>query len=125
MASLPGMPWPELIAIARQALAALPASSTPMPEVAWTFPSGPLRLDGASLCLDGQDCGEGGAGWPGELRLRLAVASARLQLRTAAATPRAGHFYTFSLTGRSGDGMKVQGNCKTCTHQAAGQACGE
>lgn len=124
-ASLPGMPWPELTAAARQTLLDLPASSAVTLDAGWTFPVGPLGLRDASLCVDGMDCGEHGDGRIGDARLRPDAATARLDLRASGASFGAGRSFIFSLTGRNGEGLQVQANYQTCAGQAAGQACRE
>lgn len=124
-ASMPSLTWPELDATSQAGLRALSlgSGSTGSIQAAWTFPHGPLGLNGATLCGDRGDCGDGGSSRLGSASLRASGTSVTLALRNPGNALAANDAKTLALYGNSADGVGMQSNFSSCPASNATEAC--
>lgn len=123
--AMAALPWPELDAATTAALRslAIDAGARGSLAAAWTFPRGPLGLDGATVCGSRADCGEGGGGRIGEGSLRPGARSTTVSLHDTGTAIAADDDKTFALYGRNGEGIGLQSNFSSCPSSAAGEGC--
>jgi len=124
-AALATLPWPELDAATRSALRGLAMDHGTSREfpAAWTFPAGPLGLGDSTFCSSRETCGDNGVGRLASRRLRPSATSTTLTLSNGGPTVNGDDDKTFSLGGRTADGVDLQANFSSCPSQGSGQAC--
>ena len=124
-ASMPAMPWPELDAATEAGLRALNigGGATGTFQAAWTFPHGPLGLNGATMCGDRGNCGEGGSSRIGTASLRPGSLGATITLRNPGDAIAADAGKSLALYGGSPDGVGMQSNYSSCPTVGAGEGC--
>ncbi|MET0350932.1 MAG: hypothetical protein ABW067_14170 [Rhizobacter sp.] len=115
-ASMPGLPWPELTATARSSLLALSRGAGAEADftVSWTFPRGPLGLNGSTFCADRARCGQDDIGRIGEGRVAAAATSAVIHLENGATPLEPNGYKMVALYGRTADGVDLQSNAIVC-----------
>lgn len=123
--SMHALPWPELEASGRTALRtlAIAAGADGSLQITWTFPHGPLGVNGGTVCASRADCGQGGSGRLGESGLRPSARSATVALRNAGNAVSADDDKTVLLYGTSGDGVDLASSFSSCPLTAAAEAC--
>lgn len=123
--AMPSLPWPELDAATAAALRglAIDAGASASLAAGWTFPHGPLGLDGATTCGSRAECGDGGTGRIGERAVRPGATSALVDLHNTGPAIAADADKTFSLYGRNGEGIGMQSNFSSCPASPAGEGC--
>ena len=124
-AALPSLPWPELSTTSRQSLvaASLAAQATGSFTATWTFPRGPLGVNGATFCANRALCGDGQPGRIGERDLSPGATSATLALANGDTALAANDSKMLAIYGRSGDGVMMQSNFLSCPGTAMGEIC--
>lgn len=124
-AAMPSLPWPELSTPSRQGLMAvsLAAQASGSFTATWTFPRGPLGVNGATFCANRASCGDGQPGRIGERDLSPGATSATLALTNGDTALAAGDSKMLAIYGRSGDGVMMQSNFLSCPGTAAGEIC--
>jgi len=124
-ASIEAMPWPEIDVATATAVSslAIDATATGSLSAAWTFPRGPLGLDGVTVCASRADCGQGGSGRLGEGSLRPGSTSTTVSLRNDGVTVNGNDAKTLALYGRSGEGVALQSNYSVCVGVPAMDGC--
>jgi hypothetical protein len=124
-AAMPSLPWPELSTTSRQGLvaASLAAQASGSFTATWTFPRGPLGVNGATFCASRAQCGDGQPGRIGERDLSPGATSATLTLANGDTALAAGDSKMLAIYGRSGDGVMMQSNFLSCPGTAAGEIC--
>lgn len=122
--ALPALPWPDLSARTRSALAALSvaANSDASIDVGWSFARGSLAVGEIRVCGDRAQCGQGNPGRIGQASARPMDRSAAVELRSAASLD-PGADKLIGLNGRLGDGVSLEANFLSCPATAAGQSC--
>jgi len=115
-ASMPGLPWPEFTAAARSSLLALSLGAGAEADftASWTFPHGPLGLNGSTFCTDRARCGQDDIGRIGEGRVAAAATSAVIHLTNGSAAVEPGGYKMVALYGRTADGVDLQSNAIVC-----------
>lgn len=123
--AMSALPWPAIDAATGSALRslALAAGADASFDASWTFPHGPLGVNGSTVCGSRADCGEGGTGRLGDRSLRPGATSATIALHNNGSDVAAGDGKTLALYGRTGDGVDLQSNFSSCPMSAAGDAC--
>jgi hypothetical protein len=115
-ASMPGLPWPEFTAAARTSLLSLSLAAGAEADftASWTFPRGPLGLNGSTFCTDRARCGQDDIGRIGEGRVAAAATSAVIQLANGSTAVEPGGYKMVALYGRTADGVDLQSNAIVC-----------
>jgi hypothetical protein len=115
-AAMQDMPWPELTPAARLNLLtfSLAANTEADFTAAWTFPRGPLGLNGSTFCTDRARCGQDDIGRIGEGRVSAAATSTTVHLRNGSTALAAGDYKMLALYGRTADGVDLQANAIVC-----------
>lgn len=123
--ALESLAWPELDADTRSALRtlAIDGGASGSLHAGWTFPHGPLALNGATVCGSRATCGDSGGGRIGERSLRAAELSTTVSLNDRGVSIAADDDKTFALYGRNGEGVGLESNFSSCPQTAAGEAC--
>jgi hypothetical protein len=114
MASLP---WTDLTLDAKQALfdLTLTPNATGSYNAAWVFSHGPMALNGATVCVDRAQCGDGGEGRINiDRRFSPSATSAVLSLQNHSIDVPADSYKMLALYGRTGDGLDLQSNAIVC-----------
>jgi hypothetical protein len=125
--AMPSLPWPELTATSRTALANLTMAgdgvTTPV-NLSWTYPRGSFGASEAQLCIrNSSQCGQGGAGRVADTRPAGGAKSIALQAQNTGAALAANGYKNFSLNGRASDGISLQANFQSCGQLPTGESC--
>jgi len=123
--AMPNLPWPEVDASSIAALDALQldAGATGSLHVGWSFPRGPLGLNGITVCGSRAECGQGGSGRVGERSLRPNAHDADVALANHGGAIAPTDSKTLALYGRNGEGVDLQSNLTTCPATPIGERC--
>ncbi len=115
-AAMAELPWPELTTESRTTLLglSLAADANAPLTVGWTFPHGPLGVNGATFCSDRALCGDSGAGRLGDKRVGGGATSVTMNLRNHGTALEANSYKMIALYGRTGDGLDLQSNAMAC-----------
>jgi len=115
-AMMPNMPWPELTSAARLNLLTFSLAANAQADftAAWTFPRGPLGLNGSTFCSDRAHCGQDDVGRIGEGRVAAAATSTTVHVSNGSTALAAGDYKMLALYGRTADGVDLQSNAIVC-----------
>jgi len=114
MASLP---WTDLTPTAQQALfdLTLAPQASGTYNAAWVFSHGAMALNGATVCVDRAQCGDGGEGRINvDRRFSPSATSAAISLANHSIAVEATSYKMLALYGRTGDGLDLQSNAIAC-----------
>ena len=115
-AAMPNLPWPDLTAGARANLLSFSLAANAQADftAAWTFPRGPLGLNGSTFCSDRAHCGEDDVGRIGGGRVAATATSATVHIQNGSTALLAGGYKMLALYGRTADGVDLQANAIVC-----------
>ena len=115
-AAMPNLPWPDLTAGARANLLSFSLAANAQADftAAWTFPRGPLGLNGSTFCSDRAHCGEDDVGRIGGGRVAATATSATVHVQNGSTALLAGGYKMLALYGRTADGVDLQANAIVC-----------
>jgi hypothetical protein len=124
-AAMENLPWPDVTAEALASLRSLTiaAGAENSLTASWTFARGPLGMNGATVCSNRAECGQGGTGRLGESQLRPSARMATVALHNQGPAVGADDAKMLALYGRNGEGVDLQSNYESCPATAAGQNC--
>jgi hypothetical protein len=124
-AAMENLPWPDLTAEALASLRSLTiaAGAENSLTASWTFARGPLGMNGATVCSNRAECGQGGIGRLGESQLRPSARMATVALQNQGQAVGADDAKMLSLHGRNGEGVDLQSNYESGPATPAAENC--